>query len=1085
MSVHLNLRNGKIRTDDKEDIVQTAAPAAQETAAQTSADYERQVRLNLKKGTVSYGGKSYGLSHEGTSNAGSQALQERIDARSREQKARTGNIWQAQSQTANRQSTEARQEETARQKVITMLAAGAAGLGSRSTGSARGTASSYLQGGGSTGGSAYAAALSAPAGRTQRYVSGREQLGQDILNLNRRQDAEQALGSRVMSDTARTDTLEQAARDTVIDAMVRQAQAGGQTQADKARAFDQVNAWLDENPEAKTLWDAERGAGRGNPAAQRAAQRIRAGMSEEEERAYEQAGELYDSYGSAWSAAHRLGSDVKGLAQQAAGSWATLAESIAPATRDEAANNSAERHALAELRRLTDEGKVFETDENGQIRTSDEYEAALARYNAAKEAGPQDNQKTVLTDENSAGMRLYHEGGENLAKAQAGLGSAARFGADTANAIAGNLPNMALALIPGVGPAVSLGALGAQAAGGRMAELYDEDTGADEALWRGLVSGGIEVGTEVLPVGSWVEIVNRGGKGLVRNLLQQMGEEGTEEAVGYVVNYLADVAAKDPNAEFSWAELAQNAGMGAISGGFYGAAGTGLNLALNRANTRMAENLAGGENQVQQANTRTAQAVREAALTQAQDMQQAVADPLGAAARLEEETRPGSTAAEEKYAPQAAQSAQENAQNADGELAARQAENAAKAAAERYAQESAPQADTVALERGTVRRETVEGIQAFADAEESYTPYMKKALVERYKGQSPAVYVQEMHSMYNAGREGVLSFEQAKSASAARAAVVQDDAALYTAYSLGRNAASALTVQQPAAAVTEPEVRYDGVPAGSAQVPDAVLQGVAEKFGMNVDVVRQLTADNGGEVNGYWAAGAAALTVGENSANAYQTVQHELTHWMEGENPEGWARLRARTMAFAASEYGLGGVQQHIGRYESSYGDRTQAADEYARDLFAGIMSSEENTRAFVEYVSEDSETTREEKRSVLQALREMLDKIVGSIRSLLRGGDATLGAADGRRLAERAENAEKARAVCDEALAELETARRNARARLEAAGQADSDTKNAPAASEGVKYSINPEFARELDEWNDGGREERKLLRWAPPAKR
>ena len=83
-------------------------------------------------------------------------------------------------------------------------------------------------------------------------------------------------------------------------------------------------------------------------------------------------------------------------------------------------------------------------------------------------------------------------------------------------------------------------------------------------------------------------------------------------------------------------------------------------------------------------------------------------------------------------------------------------------------------------------------------------------------------------------------YKRQKSASAARAAVVQDDAALYTAYSLGRNAASALTVQQPAAAVTEPEVSYDGVPAGSAQVPDAVLQGVAEKFGMNVDVVRQL-----------------------------------------------------------------------------------------------------------------------------------------------------------------------------------------------------------------------------------------------------
>ena len=161
MSVHLNLRNGKIRTDDKEDIVQTAAPAAQETAAQTSADYERQVRLNLKKGTVSYGGKSYGLSHEGTSNAGSQALQEQIDARSREQKGAHGQYLAGTEPDGEPASTEARQEETARQKVITMLAAGAAGLGSRSTGSARGTASSYLQGGGSTGGSAYAAALSA------------------------------------------------------------------------------------------------------------------------------------------------------------------------------------------------------------------------------------------------------------------------------------------------------------------------------------------------------------------------------------------------------------------------------------------------------------------------------------------------------------------------------------------------------------------------------------------------------------------------------------------------------------------------------------------------------------------------------------------------------------------------------------------------------------------------------------------------------------------------------------------------------------------------------------------------------------
>ena len=86
------------------------------------------------------------------------------------------------------------------------------------------------------------------------------------------------------------------------------------------------------------------------------------------------------------------------------------------------------------------------------------------------------------------------------------------------------------------------------------------------------------------------------------------------------------------------------------------------------------------------------------------EVAQAVADPLGAAARLEEETRPGSTAAEEKYAPQAAQSAQESAQNADGELAARQAENAAQAAADALAQEKAAQdADTLTGEEAAQR----------------------------------------------------------------------------------------------------------------------------------------------------------------------------------------------------------------------------------------------------------------------------------------------------------------------------------------------------------------------------------------------
>lgn len=134
------------------------------------------------------------------------------------------------------------------------------------------------------------------------------------------------------------------------------------------------------------------------------------------------------------------------------------------------------------------------------------------------------------------------------------------------------------ALIPGAGPAVATGLMGAQAAGQKSFELNERDIDPAESQIRGIISGGIESLTEKIPVESLLKIVKAGGGSpLIRNVARQAGLEATEESASYTLNYLADKAAQDPEAKFSLKDLAESAAVGAISGGALAGGATALN----------------------------------------------------------------------------------------------------------------------------------------------------------------------------------------------------------------------------------------------------------------------------------------------------------------------------------------------------------------------------------------------------------------------------------------------------------------------------------------------------------------------------
>ena len=376
------------------------------------------------------------------------------------------------------------------------------------------------------------------------------------------------------------------------------------------------------------------------------------------------------------------------------------------------------------------------------------------------------------------------------------------------------------------------------------------------------------------------------------------------------------------------------------------------------------------------------------------------------------------------------------------------------------------------LQENTKQDAGTEDIRNWARENESFDPEMRMLADESYKpGINTSLYKTAIQNFYDAGRSGALSYEQAMELNENRAAALQQDDVLRKAWEQGRKMAQ--TVEDvPGAGRGDGQVQYEEGTEPGARIDDTVLQAVAQKLGVNIRVMQQLTDDTGGPANGRWAAAMGEIALGENTSNAYQTLSHELTHYMGSYNPEGWQRLRSSALQWYAQQ---GGQQtgEAITRYEAAYGDYAKGADEAARDVLSGVMSTEDGVRSFLEYLSEDTGTTVQEKKTILQTLREMLDMLLEKVRGLLQGGDATLTAAQARQMAERADQLEARRILINDYLYELDNARQNA----EQAGLQSNASKNAPAASRSEEYSINPEFDREIREWDAEGRNGRKIF--------
>lgn len=272
-------------------------------------------------------------------------------------------------------------------------------------------------------------------------------------------------------------------------------------------------------------------------------------------------------------AADRLGNSMEAVGKR----WIASLPSLVDTSRQVSANVEENRQS-EEYRQLEEQEQTLELTLQGMNSTAADGSVPAdyqAVYDQLQEVRKRKNELTVNkgVDPNKWSQRMLREAAEAQANAEAGLAPAPRWLTEQGISLAGNAPVMAASAIPGVGPAVGSLVMGAQAAGQRSFELNERGIGARESLTRGLTSGAIEAATERLPLGQMSKILHSGGVNAVKNILIQMGEEATEESASYFMNYVADLAANDPDAKFSLAELTQSAAGGAFGGLVFGTAG--------------------------------------------------------------------------------------------------------------------------------------------------------------------------------------------------------------------------------------------------------------------------------------------------------------------------------------------------------------------------------------------------------------------------------------------------------------------------------------------------------------------------------
>lgn len=316
-------------------------------------------------------------------------------------------------------------------------------------------------------------------------------------------------------------------------------------------------------------------------------------------REYRQLQNQHDTYATALgvdSLAGRAGATGLGAVSGFAAGLANMGDATARAIRGQSASMDIPEYEAAsnELQEANEQrdaliqmGRAYTDTPNGPVATP-EFQQVLDRIANAKGVRAENQ---VTPERNQVVSDMLDFAQNQNQKAQAGLDNTGRFVVGTIGSVAQNLPAFAAAAaVPEAAPVLIPALMGASAAGNRVNELEQRGVPLNQAVLRGAMSGAVSGVTNKLPLEQGAELIAGGGPGVLRAMARQALSEGGQEASEYAADYGIDVLAGDPDANFSLAELGQQALGGALGGAISAAGSSLIGSGVNRAREALGDN---------------------------------------------------------------------------------------------------------------------------------------------------------------------------------------------------------------------------------------------------------------------------------------------------------------------------------------------------------------------------------------------------------------------------------------------------------------------------------------------------------------
>ena len=220
----------------------------------------------------------------------------------------------------------------------------------------------------------------------------------------------------------------------------------------------------------------------------------------------------------------------------------------------------------------------------------------------------------------------------------------------------------------------------------------------------------------------------------------------------------------------------------------------------------------------------------------------------------------------------------------------------------------------------------------------------------------------------------------------------------------------------------------------------------------------------------------ARIFFGDSAQDTFGTVLHEDYHWYNALDSEGAKTLQDHALLYLARSSGFETVDEMIREKMTDYAQQDltyeEAGEELVGDAWRGIFSTEEDFKRWVEFQRGQAEKNSGRAgtiRTVMNRVKEMLGGIISRAKEVLTLDPDNRAALKAQRLAEN-----ERRILQDEYFAHAQQAMDNLRSAKENAAALKTES---AAEGQGVRYSINPSYAQDIDEWNRDGRNSREIF--------